>query len=217
MKSLFETNLLEQIESSSIVAVLVLDEVRHAVPLARALLAGGVTVMELTLRTPAAIEGLREIRTNVPEMLAGIGTILTTYQLAQVVSADASFGVSPGTNPRVVEEARKLGLPFAPGVVTPSDVESAIELGCREPQILSCGTKRRFVLPKEYGGSLSAFGHSIRATGRYQLRESCQLSSGSSDLGSRRILDRTTRSYCGRRLGVYCRERFRGNRDRASS
>ena len=65
-------------------------------------------------------------------MLAGIGTILTPQQVQEVVAAGASFGVSPGTDPRVIQEAQQAWLPFAPGVATPSDVEVALELGCRE-------------------------------------------------------------------------------------
>src|SRR5690606_12494858 len=99
---------------------------------AQALLRGGVDVMELTLRTPAALGALEAIRADVPEMVAGIGTILRVEQVRDVVNAGASFGVAPGTNPRVIQAAREAGLPFAPGVVTPSDMEVAIELGCRE-------------------------------------------------------------------------------------
>jgi 2-dehydro-3-deoxyphosphogluconate aldolase/(4S)-4-hydroxy-2-oxoglutarate aldolase len=132
MDSQFVPELLERIEQCGVIAVLVVDEVRHAVPLARALLSGGVDAMELTLRTDAAVEALRAIRQDVPEMLAGIGTILRPEQVGMVAKAGAAFGVSPGVNVRVISEARRVGLPFAPGVVTPSDVEAALELGCRE-------------------------------------------------------------------------------------
>ena len=87
--------------------------------------------MELTLRTDAALDSLRAIRDQVPEMLAGIGTILTTDQVDEVVAAKAAFGVAPGLNRRVVEYAQDKGLPFGPGIVTPSDIEQGIELGCR--------------------------------------------------------------------------------------
>ncbi|MHB8902534.1 MAG: bifunctional 4-hydroxy-2-oxoglutarate aldolase/2-dehydro-3-deoxy-phosphogluconate aldolase [Thermoguttaceae bacterium] len=132
MKSQFPAEILGRIESCGVVAVLVIDEVRHAVPLARALLAGGVDVMELTLRTPAALGALRTIRAEVPEMLAGIGTILTPAQVREVAEAHAQFGVAPGLNRRVVETAQAARLPFAPGITTPSEVETALELGCRE-------------------------------------------------------------------------------------
>ncbi len=119
-----------QLYKSGVVAVLVIDDADSAVPLAKALLDGGVHIMELTLRTPAAVPALLEIRKHVPEMTAGIGTILTPDQVQQVKDADAAFGVAPGLNPHILNAAKKVGLPFAPGIMTPSDIESAIERGC---------------------------------------------------------------------------------------
>lgn len=128
---MFPADLHQKIKESAIIAVLVIDDVANAVPLARALLRGGIVAMELTLRTDAALDSLRAIRDEVPEMLAGIGTILTTDQVDEVVAAKAAFGVAPGLNRRVVEYAQDKGLPFGPGIVTPSDIEQGIELGCR--------------------------------------------------------------------------------------
>ena len=128
---MFPADLHQKIKESAIIAVLVIDDAANAVPLARALLRGGIGVMELTLRTDAALDSLRAIRDEVPEMLAGIGTILTTDQVDEVVAAKAAFGVAPGLNRRVVEHAQDKGLPFGPGIVTPSDIEQGIELGCR--------------------------------------------------------------------------------------
>jgi len=112
--------------------VLVIERPGHAVRLARALLAGGVTAMELTLRTPAALDCLRAVSAEVPEMLAGAGTIIDPRQVAEVISAGGQFGVAPGTNPSVILEAAQAGLPFAPGVMTPSDIDTAVRLGCRD-------------------------------------------------------------------------------------
>lgn len=131
MSPAFDSQLAGRITSSGIVAVLVIDRAEDAVPLGRALLAGGVDAIELTLRTPAALDALREIRKSIPELLAGVGTILSTDQVTQVVKAGAAFGVAPGTNPRILAAAREAGLSFAPGVATPSDIEIAIENGCR--------------------------------------------------------------------------------------
>lgn len=124
-----EQAVFSQLGRSGIVAVLIIEKEEHAVPLAEALLAGGVEAMELTLRTPAAIGALRAIRARVPQMQVGIGTVLTTDQVAQVVDCGAAFGVAPGLNPRVVEAALAAGLPFAPGICTPSDIERALEYG----------------------------------------------------------------------------------------
>ena len=122
-----ERDVFSSLERSGVVAVLIIEKVEHAVPVAEALLAGGVDAMELTLRTPAAIGALKEIRAKVPQVMAGIGTILTTDQVQQVVDCGGAFGVSPGMNPRVVEAAIAAGLPFAPGICTPSDIERALE------------------------------------------------------------------------------------------
>ena len=122
-----DSSVFDKVAAKRVVAVLVIDDEEQAVPLAEALLAGGVDIMELTLRTKAAMGALKRIRASVPEMIAGIGTILTPDQAKAVHDADAAFGVSPGLNERVIESARKLGLPFAPGIVTPSDIERALE------------------------------------------------------------------------------------------
>lgn len=132
IKSQFPEEMLQRIKDAGVIAVLVIDEAENVVPLCRALLACGIDAIELTLRTSAALEALRLVRVEVPEVLAGIGTILHPDQVDQVVNAGAAFGVSPGLNPNVVARAQQKGLPFAPGVVTPTDIESAIELGCRE-------------------------------------------------------------------------------------
>lgn len=114
-----------------VLAVLILESAEAAVPVARALLEGGVDCVELTLRTSAALEALRRIRAEVPEMTVGAGTILTPAQVLEAKAAGAAFGVAPGMNPRVVAAARDAGLDFAPGVCTPTDIELALEQGCR--------------------------------------------------------------------------------------
>lgn len=128
---MFSDSLQARLHRSGVVAVLTIDEVSTAVPLAQALLSGGVDAIELTLRTPAALEALREIHRAVPDLVLGAGTILTPQQAADAKAAGAAFGVAPGFNPRVVSEANRIGLPFAPGVCTPSDIELAVEHGCR--------------------------------------------------------------------------------------
>lgn len=116
---------------SPVIAVLVIDDLADAVPLARTLLKSGIRSMELTLRTPCAVDALKAIRRDVPEMTAGIGTVLTREQVREIKSAGAAFGVAPGLNRNVLDEAQKQNLPFAPGIATPSDIETALEYGCR--------------------------------------------------------------------------------------
>lgn len=128
---MFASELKASVEENKIIAVLVVDEAADAVPLAQALLAGGVRIMELTLRTDAALDALRRIVEEVPEITAGVGTILTPAQVEQAHAAGAAFGVAPGLNPQVLEAARAVGLSFAPGIVTPSDIEQALTFDCR--------------------------------------------------------------------------------------
>jgi 2-dehydro-3-deoxyphosphogluconate aldolase / (4S)-4-hydroxy-2-oxoglutarate aldolase len=120
-----------RLHRTGVIAVLVIDDADDAVHLARALISGGVDCIELTLRTPIAIVAMKRIRVEVPEMLVGAGTVLTPEQVNEVKAAGAAFGVAPGMNSRVVAEARRIGLPFAPGVCTPTDIELALEKDCR--------------------------------------------------------------------------------------
>jgi 2-dehydro-3-deoxyphosphogluconate aldolase/(4S)-4-hydroxy-2-oxoglutarate aldolase len=128
---MMDETITKKIEAAALVAVLVVDDAEDALPLARALLRGGIGAIELTLRTPAALDALSRIRAGAPELTAGIGTILTPEQLKQAKDRGAAFGVAPGYNPTVVEAAKKLGLPYAPGVSTASEIEAAYEKGCR--------------------------------------------------------------------------------------
>jgi 2-dehydro-3-deoxyphosphogluconate aldolase/(4S)-4-hydroxy-2-oxoglutarate aldolase len=123
--------MVEKIDNTGIIAVLIVDEVKHAVPLAKALLAGGVDTIELTLRTPAAIDAAKAIKNEVPEITLGFGTVLTIDQVKAVVDVGADFAVSPGCNPKIINEANKQELSFAPGIMTPSDIEIAMQAGCR--------------------------------------------------------------------------------------
>jgi 2-dehydro-3-deoxyphosphogluconate aldolase/(4S)-4-hydroxy-2-oxoglutarate aldolase len=129
--SAFPEELLSHLEKRGVVAGFSVEKIKHAVPLAKALLAGGIDVIELTLRTPIGLNAVKLIANKVPEMVVGVGTILTPETAVAVKKAGAHFGVAPGMNPRVVKAAREAGLPFAPGICTPSDLEAAIELGCR--------------------------------------------------------------------------------------
>lgn len=116
---------------SGLFAVLVIDDLDSAVPLAESLLAGGVNAMELTLRTPVALEAAARIRKSVSEMTLGIGTVVTTEQVDEVVDTGAAFAVSPGVNPEIIRHAARKGLPFGPGVMTPTDIDVALHEGCQ--------------------------------------------------------------------------------------
>lgn len=120
---------LSKIQMMGIVPVIKLDHARDAVPLAKALCDGGLPCAEVTFRTAAAEESIRLMREAFPDMLIGAGTVLTTEQVDLAVKAGASFIVSPGLNPKVVNYCVERGIPITPGCSTPSDIEAAIELG----------------------------------------------------------------------------------------
>jgi len=112
-----------------IIPVIVIDEARDAVPLASALLDGGLPIAEITLRTPAALEALRRITSEQPEMFAGVGTVLNVRQAEQARSAGAHFIISPGLNRAVVDYCLEFDMPVYPGVATASEIEAGLEMG----------------------------------------------------------------------------------------
>lgn len=123
--------MIERILAKRIVPVVVLDSAESAEPLAEALLAGGLDIMEITFRTAAAEESIRRIAARFPEILLGAGTLLDDDQVSRANDAGAVFGLAPGLNPRTVRKAAEVGLQFSPGVMSPSEVESALSLGCK--------------------------------------------------------------------------------------
>ena len=145
MADLFGNELRSVLRDASVIAVLVIDNPDDAVPAANALLRGGISAIELTLRTQGALDALEKIRSQVPQILAGVGTILNEDQVRAVKNMRAPFGVSPGLNLSVVAAAQQVGLPFAPGIMTPSELEMAYEKGCRVVKLF----------PSEAAGGLS--------------------------------------------------------------
>jgi 2-dehydro-3-deoxyphosphogluconate aldolase/(4S)-4-hydroxy-2-oxoglutarate aldolase len=115
-----------------VVPVVVVDDMAHAVPVARALVAGGLPVIELTLRTPVALDAIRAIASEVPEILVGAGTIVTPGQAKEALDAGAQFLVSPGSTPSLLGAMADTGLPFLPGTATISEVLAALEAGYTE-------------------------------------------------------------------------------------
>lgn len=115
-----------------VLPVVVIEEVAQAVPVARALVAGGIPVIELTLRTPVALDAIRAIAAEVPEITVGVGTVTTPAQAEAARGAGAQFLVSPGATPALLAGLRETGLPFLPGTATVSEVLAALEAGCTE-------------------------------------------------------------------------------------
>ncbi len=131
MKTMIPEELEKKIEKAGIIAVLIINDADKAVSLARTLLNSGITAMELTLRTGAAIGALKKITENVPEMTAGAGTVLKVSQIDKVKAAGVEFAVAPGLNPAIMRAAAEAEMPFAPGICIPSEIECAVEAGCR--------------------------------------------------------------------------------------
>lgn len=120
------------LDLAPVVPVVVLADVCDAVPLARALVAGGLPAIEVTLRTPVALDAIRAIAGEVPEAVVGAGTVITPQQVKDSVAAGARFLVSPGWTDVLLEAMRGSGVPFLPGVSTTSEVVALLERGVRE-------------------------------------------------------------------------------------
>jgi 2-dehydro-3-deoxyphosphogluconate aldolase / (4S)-4-hydroxy-2-oxoglutarate aldolase len=136
--------LMKRLAHSRLVPVVVIDDAGQAVDLARALLAGGLSVIEITFRTAAAAASIQRIAQECPEMLVGAGTLLDGEQVRRAVDAGAAFGLAPGLDPDVVACARELRLDFVPGVLTPSEVQRGLSLGC---------TVQKFFPAEQAGGA----------------------------------------------------------------
>ena len=122
---------MDQIAACGIVPVVVLNDAEAAVPTARALLRGGINVMEITFRTAAARASIAKVAAEVPEMIVGAGTVVSVEQAREAVEAGAKFLVSPGSDADVIREAARLGAPIVPGVVTPSEIMMGLKLGVK--------------------------------------------------------------------------------------
>jgi len=114
-----------------VIPVIAIDSVEAALPLADALIEGGLPVAEITFRTAAAAEVIRLLAEKRPALTVGAGTVLTLQNLEAARECGAKFAVAPGCNPAIVKRAQASGLPFVPGVATPTDIETALSLGCR--------------------------------------------------------------------------------------
>lgn len=123
--------LLDIMRSASVIPVIAIDDPEHAMPLAQALVAGGIRVLEVTLRTAHGLGAIRAM-SQVPGAIVGVGTLTQPEEFAASRDAGAVFGVSPGLTASLIEAARKSGLPLLPGVMTPSEVMAAREAGFRQ-------------------------------------------------------------------------------------
>lgn len=149
-------NELQRLKSASVVPVVVLDRAEDAVPTARALLAGGVDVMEITFRTEVAAASIRAVAEACPEMLVGAGTVITLEQCRQAVACGARFIVAPGFDAEVVRWCVEQDVAVTPGCVTPTEIMAAMKLGLRVvkffPAGIYGGLKAMKALSAPFGG-----------------------------------------------------------------
>ena len=148
--------MLEELYSIGLIPVIKIEDPNDAVPLAKALIDGGLPAAEITFRTKCAAEAIKNITEAYPDMLVGAGTVLTTEQVDAAIAAGSKFLVSPGLNPKVVAYAQSRGVLMLPGCSNPSDVEAALELGLSTvkffPAEAAGGLKMLKAMAAPYGG-----------------------------------------------------------------
>ncbi len=140
--------------TSPVMPVMVINQIEQAVPLARALVEGGLKVLEITLRTPVALECIRRIKAEVPGAIVGAGTIINTQTLDQAIAAGAEFVVSPGVTPGLLDAALSSGIPTLPGVITPSEVMRLLEKGITAMKFFPAEAAGGIPMLKSIGGPL---------------------------------------------------------------
>ena len=147
---------MDRLQKCSVVPVVVLDDAKNAVPTAKALLAGGVNVMEITFRTTAAADSIKAVVENCPEMLVGAGTVITLDQCKQALECGAKFIVSPGFDPEVVSWCVERNIPITPGCVTPTEIMTAMKLSLNVVKFFPAGVygglKAMKALAAPFGG-----------------------------------------------------------------
>jgi 2-dehydro-3-deoxyphosphogluconate aldolase/(4S)-4-hydroxy-2-oxoglutarate aldolase len=145
-------NVLDVMRVGPVIPVIVIEDLTQAVPLAKALIAGGVRVLEVTLRTAPALEAIQRIAREVPEAIVGAGTLTRPQDFAEAINAGARFGVSPGLTPALIQAAHNTGLPLLPGVMTPSEVIAARLGGFRELKLFPAQQAGGIGMLKALGG-----------------------------------------------------------------
>lgn len=152
-----------------VIPVIVLDRADDAVPLAEALLAGGLSIIEVTFRTEAAAESIERITKAFPEMQVGAGTVVTPEQAKQAIDAGSQFGLAPGTDPETIAYFRERGVPFIPGVMTPSDIQTAVKAGCTSLKFFPAGAAGGPKLLKAMSAPYGSLGVKFCPTGGVTL------------------------------------------------
>jgi len=156
---------MENVLKQRLVCVAVIDHPDDAVALAQALMAGGLNTIEVTFRTEGATEAIRRIRRELPPMTVGAGTVLTPYQAAQAAEAGAQFLVAPGLDEPVLAAAQARGVPYIPGVVTPTEIGRALSLKCKLLKFFPAEASGGVVMLKALAGPFAHTGVQFVPTG----------------------------------------------------
>lgn len=161
--------MLNELLKRPVVPVIVIDDANDAEPLAEALLEGGMDVIEITCRTAAAPEALARIKKAFPEMLLGAGTVVTPDQARMCIDVGVGFGLAPGLNPGTVKFFQASETLFIPGVMTPSEIEQGLALGCRLLKFFPAGAAGGVGMLKNLGGPYASQGVRFCPTGGINL------------------------------------------------
>ena len=161
--------MIETLRKAGIVPVIVIEDEAQAVPLAEALVKGGLPVLEVTFRTKAAAGAIRAIRTAVPEAIVGAGTLLTPQMVKEAKEAGAVFGVAPGFDPVVVNAAKELGLMMIPGIATASELSQALTAGIKLVKFFPAEAAGGVKMIKNFLGAFRFTGVQFMPTGGVKL------------------------------------------------
>lgn len=140
--------------ASPVIPVMVINQLEQAVPLANALVEGGLKVLEITLRTPVALDAIKKIKTEVPEAIVGTGTVINLETLKQAIDVGSEFLVSPGVTEDLIDAVLRAGIPILPGVTSPSEVMRLMEKGITQMKFFPAEAAGGIPMLKSIGGPL---------------------------------------------------------------
>jgi len=161
--------MLNKLLKRPVIPVIVINDAHDAEPLAEALLKGGIDVIEITCRTAAAEETLRRIKKSFPEMLMGAGTVVTADQAKMCIDVGVDFGLAPGLNPATVEYFQENKTLFVPGIMTPSEIEQGLSLGCSLLKFFPAGAIGGAKMLKNLAAPYASLGVQFCPTGGVSL------------------------------------------------
>ena len=162
-------DMVETLGKAGVIPVIVIEKEEQAVPLAKALVKGGLPVLEVTFRTKAAAAAIAAIRKEVPEAIVGAGTVLTVEMLKTAKQAGAVFGVAPGFDPAIIAEAKAQDFPFCPGIATASELSQALTAGCEMVKFFPAEAAGGVKMIKNFLGAFRFTGVKFMPTGGVNL------------------------------------------------